>query len=97
MSLIVEKQIHLSQENARRLSEMAAFSRTSEEAIIEQALEKIFCENPLSPQFLADMELLRQLEAETGPVRTNFVPPLDITKIVEVRPSYVNPALVRRE
>ena len=97
MSRTVEKRIHLLEESARRLEDMAAFKGISEEAIIEQALDKLFCEHGPSPQFLADMELLRQLEAESGPSKGHIVPPIDTTKIIDIRPVYVNPALLRRE
>lgn len=98
MSRTVEKQVHLLEQTARRLEELAASRGTTEEAIIQQALEKMFCEQEPSAQFMADRELLRQLEAEVGPVKPNFVPTIDPADIVSVDfPIYLDPSRIKRE
>lgn len=98
MSRTVEKQVHLSEQTARRLEELAASQGTSEEAIIEQALEKLFCEQEPSISLSeSDRELLHSIEAEFGTMKPDHSLIIDPSRITESVPVYIDPSQLKCE
>ena len=100
MSLVVDKVVRLSDERARRLGQLAADKGVTEDALIEEALDLLFQEQEeaidIDAAIQADVELLRQLEAELGPSTARIVPPLDPADIVVTHAVPIRPELVRR-
>lgn len=79
MNTAVEKQVQIADYRAKRLEQLAAARGTTEDALIEEGLDLLFREQERSAVREAalqeDLEQLRQLEAELGPLprsRTRF-------------------------
>ena len=95
MDLIVERVIHLSAERARQLDQLAVTRGVNLDALVVDALEWLLCENTTPDEDCEDTELLRRLEAETGPARARTVPPLDPTRFVETHAVPIPPEWIR--
>jgi hypothetical protein len=97
MSRTVEKQVHLSEQNARRLEELAAFKGIAEEALIEQALEKLLNEERAASLSESDHELEREIEAEFGTMKPDHSLRIDPARITESVPVYIDPSRLKHE
>jgi hypothetical protein len=82
MSAIVDKQVRMTAERASRLEQLAAERGTTEDALIEEGLDVLFREQERRAEREAALregeELLRQMEAELGPIRPSSVPPISL-------------------
>ena len=97
MELAVETIVRLSGERARRLGQLAARRGVTEEALVTEALDRLFNESVLSEDDVDDVEMLRRIEAEVGPlppIRT--MPLINPDDIVSVVPVPVRSELLRR-
>lgn len=68
MSVLVEKKVQIEQKQAQQLQRLAETRNTTENALIETALELLFRENSAEVEAREDQELLRLMEAEDGPL-----------------------------
>jgi predicted transcriptional regulator len=90
MKLTAEHTVHIPGEYAEQLADLAAARRTTEAALIEEALALLFCSTA------AEREELRGLFAETGPSAAKTVPPLRAEDISQAIPIPIGPSLLYR-
>ena len=101
MSLAIEKRVTLSPQRAQQLAEHATQQGITEDALIEQALERLFQETgtepKIAPELLADWEYLKQLEAELGPTKEwPSAPKIEASEIVALHCVPIDPASIVR-
>ena len=74
MSIQVEKRMHIAEDRARRLKELATAKGTTEDVLLEEALDLLFRKNETDETLQASWELLHELEAESGPILPSTTP-----------------------
>ena len=96
MQHAVETVVRVSGQHAQRLNQLAATYGITEEALVAQALDLLFRRETISDEDSDDVELLRRMEAETGPAIARIVPPLDPRRFVVTHAVSIQPDLIRR-
>ena len=102
MSAVVDKNVQISADRARRLSQLAAERATTENALVEESLDLLFREQARQAALEAlleeDREELRRLEVELGPLPLSERRPhrIDRTKIVSIVGTPIDPRHLRR-
>jgi predicted DNA-binding protein len=85
--MLTETIVRLSGERAQRLGQLAAERGVTEAVLVEQALDMLFLESILPDGEVDDLELLRRIEAEVGPLPpVRSVPPILPENIVSAIP-----------
>ena len=102
MSTVVDKNVQISVDRARRLEQLASERATTENALVEESLDLLFREQARQAALEAlleeDRQLLAQLEAEIGPVpyNTRQVHKIDRDQIVSIVGTRIDPRTIRR-
>jgi len=102
MSTLVDKNVHISTERARRLEQLACKLATTEDVLIEQGLDLLFMKQDCPSESEADVEddwqLLARLETENGPVPYNTRPihKIDRDQIVSIVGAALDLSRIRR-
>jgi hypothetical protein len=97
MSTVIEKQVRLDGDRARRLEALAVKVGVSEDALIEAGLDLLFQMSALDEATREDMELFLQLQSECGslpPYRKGE--PIDPATIVQFAGTPIRPESIRR-
>lgn len=78
MSVRIDKHVQIDDSRARRLEQLARSTGSTENALIEEALDLLFRENALTEDERDAWEELQRLEAETGTCSVPTSPPLHV-------------------
>ena len=91
MTQTADRLVHIPNEYAQHLSELAVERGTTESALVEEALALLFCTTA------EERESLAALLAATGPSEARRVPTLSPEDIAMVIPVPLEPSRLRRE
>lgn len=100
MNTAIEKQVQIANHRAKRLEQLAAARGTTEDALIEEGLDLLFREQERraarEEALQEDLEQLRQLEAELGPIPPSSAPPIQWDEAVLIVGTPIPPERIRR-